>query len=790
MSEPTIALAMIVEGDKKVVPMLEACLASIDNHVDAIYVQFNVPKGKKVDPGLIRLAKKYHANYYETIWVGNFVEARKDVFSKVDPKYDWIMWLDVDDTVENPDKIKPVLAILSNSVQGLYIGYDYDHDDYGNTSISLLQTRVVRNNDSFAWKSSIDDEKTSVHETLVAVRNVTSVANNEWKVVHHADYKRREASLLRNIEILKSMYDRQSKTGKIDPRIMFYLGTHLYDAYDFKTAKELFADYLTLSGWPEERAEAHVYIGKIVKHQGDKVTAQKAFLLALGENPKDRNAYLELARLEFESKRYDNAKTYLEIGMGVKVPITPMVQFNNQFQMDALMAEVLVNLGGKELNEALKYMNKAFKLRPYDSDVKDSRDRIISLIDYRDNMKATSRIIRKLEKDKSSDETIIELLDRLPSDLRDTPPVVSAKQRHTKPVIWPNKSIAIYVGNSSLGIWGPWSLNEGGIGGSEEAVVRLSRELTILGWKVTVFGSPGERAGTHEGIIWKQYWEINPEDTFDIFIAWRQPSVFDIKFKARKSYLWLHDVIPATEFTEERINNFDRVIFVSQYHADLPEFSAIPKSKKFVSSNGIDPSDFDKYDGKFKRDPTRLIYMSANERGLRILYDIWPDIKKTVPDAKLDVYYGWESFDAMNSGNPERMAWKASMQDKATKLKDVTERGRIGQDDLNKEIFKSGIFAYPCFFPEVNCITAQKAMAGGAIPVTSDYAVLKNIIQFGEQVPMNKFDPPDIERYKKRLIGWLLYPEKQDRMREAMMTWAREEFKWSLTAEGWNREFI
>jgi glycosyltransferase involved in cell wall biosynthesis len=351
-------------------------------------------------------------------------------------------------------------------------------------------------------------------------------------------------------------------------------------------------------------------------------------------------------------------------------------------------------------------------------------------------------------------------------------------------------------------------LNEGGTGGSEEAVIRLSRELAEMGWLVTVYGTPGTKAGpdyyrrfstldedlynggkgTKRAPVWRHYWEFSNKDSFDVLISWRQPALFDFEIKARRKYLWLHDVIPAEELTKDRIDNLTKIIYVSKYHSERKENTHVPKAKKLPSGNGITPDDFTRLDGQFERDAKRCIYMSANERGLRILYDIWPDVRKAVPEATLDVYYGWHSFDAVNRDNPERMAWKAHMVARAQELEGVTERGRIGQDELNEEIFKSGVFAYPCTFPEVNCITAQKAMAGGAVPVTSDFAALKNIIKYGEQVPMGKFGHREIEKYKQRLIWWLQHPEEQDRVRRPMMKWARQEFDWKNTAKQWDGE--
>jgi glycosyltransferase involved in cell wall biosynthesis len=785
-SKQTIACTYIVAGsDPSEAPLLAQSLSSINGYVDAIYIQLNAPKGQKIDPKVRQVAEQYTDNISVFEWTGNFVKARKAIFDKVPKKYDWIMFLDSDDVVDVPEQIQPNLAIVPKSVNAIRILYNYDHDDHGNVVVHHWVTRVVRNNGSFEWKSSIDDDEVSVHETLIAVRPTQSVGTEDWAVNHNSKRERREASLLRNIELLQGMYERQSKKGGADPRILFYLATHYYDAYDFDHTMSLLAEYLKQSGWAEERSEAHYYMGKILAMRGNS-NAKTAFLMAIGEFPDNVSAHVELAKLEIKSERYERAAEWLVRANRIERELTPMVRKDNKYELYTLLSQCYCNIGGKRLEDAYTYAKKALKLRPFDPNAQANRDTVKKLIDYRDNMKAVTRLVRELEKNHET-KKIMPLIRALPADLADSIPVIDAYQRYTAPKKWPKRSIAIYVGQSPLGIWGPWSLNEGGVGGSEEAVVRLTRLLAKLEWKVTVYGCPGERAKTYEGVEWKQYWEMNAKDTFDIFVSWRQPHVFDYKLKARKRYLWLHDIVPETEFTKERIKNFDRAIFVSQYHADRPEFKSIPKAKKFVSANGIDSALFSKMP-KVTRDPYRCIYMSANERGLRVLLEIWPDVKKAVPKATLDAYYGWQSFDAIQRDNPERMMWKATMIQKMKELKGVTERGRIGQDDLHKEIFKSGIFAYPCTFPEVSCITAMKAQAGGAIPVTSDFANLKDVIHFGEKVPMGEFDEEGIEHYKKRLIYWLQHPEKQEAIRVKMMLATQREFSWTHVAQQWNGE--
>ena len=785
-----IAMTLIVAaGSDKDAKAFARCLGSFNGYVDGIFIQLNAPKGKPIHPRMRQIAEQFTDNVYTHVWKNNFVEARNAIFKKVPKKYDWVGWVDVDDRIDNPENIIPVLAVMPEDVQGIYILYDYQKDEFGNVVVAHWTTRVVRNNGSFAWKSSIDDDEVAVHETLIAKRTVTSVSNNEWKVVHEAGPEHYKESLIRNISLLEGMAQRQAlKPEGVDPRILFYLGSHYNEAYRFNEALELFIEYLKVSGWAEERAEAHVFIGRILANKGNTTQARTAFLMAMGENPDNTGAYLELAKLEAKAKRWEQSAGWAKRGIEIKPKISPMVQYNNEYELLALYAQALSNLGGKSLTEALKIAQRALKLRPFDPDAKNNRDNIENLVEYRNNLRATARLIHELKKSES--DKILPLLDCLPENLQDSPVVINTRQELTPPKKWPKKSIALYVGHGPLGTWGPWSVNEGGVGGSEEAVVRLSRELARLGWCVEIFGTPGTQVGGDGdyNIGWRHYWEFNYMDSFDVLISWRQPALFDHKFKARKKYLWLHDVMPAEELTPERIKNVTKVIYVSKYHSQRPENQHIPAAKRFASGNGITPEDFIKYDGQFKRDPSRCIYMSANERGLRILYDIWPDVKRAVPGATLDHYYGWQSFDAVNRDNPERMAWKASMQLKLKKLKGVTDHGRIGQDELNKEIFKSGLFTYPCFFPEVNCITAQKAMAGGAVPITSDFAALKDIIEFGEQIPMNKFEAEDIERYKQRLIWWLQHPEEQEKVRGPMMAWARSKFDWKNTSINWDKD--
>lgn len=788
-----LAAALIVKGTDDEAILLDKCLRNLKGHVDKVFLDVNVPKGQKHSQKVLDVAKKHKADVQKTWWTGDFVGARNANFARIPKEYDFILWVDSDDTIENPEKMKEVCAITPTNIDGIYIKYDYAHDEYDNVTVSHWVARIVRNNDSFAWKSSFTDSEVTVHETLNERRKVGKVMNEEFWIKHHADEERRDRSLARNISILEQMLTKGKANP--DPRILYYLATHYVDANRLLEAKELLEWYLTLSGWAEERSQAYVYLGMIYDAMQDLDKARGCYMRAVAESPNDPNPYVELGELEMRDRLWQKAVYWLEMAVAKKVdPMASVYRpMDSTYRAYKALSQAHANIGGKSLQKAQKWLTEALKLRPFDPELHDAQKVLDQLVEIRDLTKATNQLIKKLKDDEETDK-IVPFLDALPTKMQDNPLVTSARNYYREPKIWPKKSVVMLAGWGPLGNWGPSGL-EKGIGGSEEAIIRISRELVKQGYSVTVFGTPGEEAGLDGEVEYKHYWEFNSKDQFDIFISWRSPEQFDQKFNARKSYLWLHDVMDKEEFIEERLANLDRVIFVSQYHRDLYPF--IPEEKCFVSGNGITPEDFIELDGKFERDPHRVIYMSSHVRGLQLIYEVWADVKKEVPDAKLDIYYGWGSYDSVNKSNPERMAWKEKMLQWEKELDGVTDHGKIGHKQIAEEIFKSGVWAYPCPFPEVYCITAVKAQAGGAVPVSSNFAALKETVQFGEiltmkaqneKTPVGQWDKEELEKFKVALIKVLKDPDYQESIRPQMMTWARTQ-SWASTASKWIEDF-
>lgn len=795
MSQPTIGLGMIVKHDE--LDMLTNALNSVMPYIKYAHVSVNYKKGEdadKVEKKVLKYSKGWKNVDFDISEWTNFGDARNRNMQKItDRNYDFYLWLDVDDIVENADRLPLVTAAATPTTSGIYMPYDYQHDKFGNVIVQHYVARLVRNDGTYRWSDKL------LHESLEPIRQCGKAINQEVHVVHQADNERRDQSLVRNIEMLEKELEKEG--DKPDPRTLYYLGSAYIDANNPQDAKVLLSKYLEMSGWAEERAQAWVHLGNIYDSEDDLDEARRCYIHALAENPKDPTPCLELGKLEILGGLHEKAVEWIEMALAKKVDPMTTVNYGleTQYRAHMYLSDCFMSMGGQNLDKALEHAQKALELRP-DETTQEYYQGVQDVIDYRSMTKGVVLALRELEKQTKSAETshtksqLLTLLQSLPKSLQDNPAILRYKRKHLPAKEWDKGSIVIFVGNSLLGDWGPWSLEEG-IGGSEEAVVRLSRELVKKGHPVTVYSTPGLRAGTYDGVEYKNYWELNLADTFDTFVAWRMPAFFDVKVNARNKYLWLHDVMDKEEFTEKRINNLDKVIVLSKYHRKL--YPMVPDEKIFLSSNGITPEDFEAVDGKFERDPHRIIYMSSHVRGLQILYNIWEDVLKEVPDATLDAYYGWNSYDAVNKDNPERMAWKQKMVKMEKELKGVTDHGKVSQQTIVEEIAKSGVWAYPCPFPEISCITAMKAQAGGAWPVSSNFAALEETVQFGEKLkmsamdkntPVGQWNEADVDKFRDVLTHRLKNPPTGEQ-RQKMMDWSREYQSWSSVADAWIAEF-
>lgn len=332
--------------------------------------------------------------------------------------------------------------------------------------------------------------------------------------------------------------------------------------------------------------------------------------------------------------------------------------------------------------------------------------------------------------------------------------------------------------------------SEEGRGGSEEMVIGLAKELAKTN-EVIVWNRCLDDEGEYDGVTYKNYDEFDLKET-DILVVWRTPSMLlthKLMGVKGKKYLWLHDTVAQLDVLPY-LFAYDGIFCVSDWHKSYYVQLTPPevRNRYIVTRNAVDLKDFDQSQGAYARDPYTIVYGSMYTRGLLELLSVWPTIKAEVPEAKLRVFYGWETLEKMM---PMEQFTKFKEEIEFQLDQDgITHLGRLSHEDVAREFMMAGIWAYPCLnFNEVSCITAMKAQIGGAIPVVIPKAALSDTVKYGLKIGRGADAGAILDKWTKGIIRVLKDHKGQEAMRTLMMKKAPNMFDYEGLAKQWNEEF-
>lgn len=749
------------------IDILKKCLDSVKDHVDNIYI--TVADKEPPTPEMEALAKEYKANLSYFEWCNDFSAARNFNFSQC--KDEWAVWADTDDTVRGMELAKPMLERALPHIGHVLCPYEYSYFPNGKPDNVHPKERFIRMGVGYHWKGYL-------HETCIRKDEAFGLNFEDIVWEHHTTPVRNKQSAERNIAIIESEIKKQSETGKIDPRTVFNLGMALasvaqltQSTTDWERSIRAFYRYLDMSGWDLHAYMAWRFIGTGLGQMGRPELALNAYFECLKLEPSYKDVYALLGQTYLVLNDKDKAKAWFQLALLAGKENAYATDRSTSLVMPLLSLAELAARDGK-LKDAESYIKFAIKYTGTDNEA----------------VHGMYQEIKKMKKDLKQGEKIAATLktkedyDNLDAKWKAHPKIIEWRKAHVFKDKTSGNEIVIYCGQS----WEEWNpdMEKSGIGGSEEAVINLSRELKALGWNVSVYGSHGDQPKEYDGVMYWPYWAYNPNEPTDIFIGWRNPNIFDVKINAKKKYLWLHDVVAVSSLTEARINAFDKLMVLSKFHRDL--YPQVPDEKIFLTGNGINPKHFE-IKG-VERKPYKIMYASAPNRGLMTLLELWPEIKKQVPEAELYWAYGWETFDLGMKHNPQARKYKEQVIE-LLKQDGVHDLGRIGHEELAKHMLETSVWAYPTFFDEIFCITAVKMQAAGAIPVHSGKAAIgeKEICPFGVNIEAKKIheDKEEQTKFVEAIVNTLKNPPP----REPMMDWAKQTWAWSQTARGWDKEF-
>lgn len=721
-----IALCLIVKGTKEEALLLDRCLSTLSEYVDGIFIT-RTQKSSAVG----NVARNYNAVLSDYEWNNDFAAARNFNFAQVPKDYDYIMWSDADDVWRGMEKLEPTLKEHKHA-DGFGFWYLYEFDQFKLPVVAHRKTMIIKNDGCAKWEGAL-------HEDLQPTRQVNIALIEGIERLHLTNDKRVKENALRNVEIAK-------KERNSDPRTAWNLANSQFAISDFEGARKSFEEFIRESHSNEEVYLARTRLANVYKALGKREECIQQLQSAIGLMPSQPDAYLQLAAYYYDFDNLQKAEEYGLIGIVKRPQIHKLIVFNPRdydYNPMMLMAKIYTRLNRS--HDALTFMKGCQRIYPKDKKLQEyvkegEKDKAL--------MAKVLKKVLKLQKIKDKKKLKAEL-DKLPDDMKSHPGICVIRNENFVKETSTGRDLAIYCGNT-FEQWNPELAQTKMVGGSEEAVIYLSRELAKLGWNVIVYNNCGhketyetitckdtgaitgvEGAFCNVRVTYKPFWEFNYRDKQDVVIAWRWPKVLDAPINAPKIYLDLHDVVSEGEFTESRLKRVTKIFVKSKFHRSL--FPNTPDDKFEIVPNGIEMH----LDPTIKRDPYLMINTSSPDRSMDVLPKLFKEVKKQVPKAKLQWAYGWEGFVNAHSGDQKKMQWMEDMK-KAMEDVGIESLGRLSQEEVGKLYQKASILAYPTEFAEIDCISVKKAQAAGCIPITTDFAALDESIQWGQKIHSKK----------------------------------------------------
>ena len=284
------------------------------------------------------------------------------------------------------------------------------------------------------------------------------------------------------------------------------------------------------------------------------------------------------------------------------------------------------------------------------------------------------------------------------------------------------------------------------LGGSESALCLIAKELSLIGFDVTVYNHCIDidcKPGVYDGVKYNHISTLDKcADYYDVLISSRCITPFvpvelqsqienstkhpynlfnKIREVSRHKVLWMHDTFIWGDPHVEKLllNNYINEMFtLSDFHTsyvtncwhggDRRNFEVL-KNKVFQTRNGI-VKYFDETN-IFQKDPNLFVFVAAVSKGLKpLLNNVWPLIKRSIPNAKLMVAGGYYKFSSTAEPDEQQRQLEDLAQQQIYKDQDVTFTGIITQKQVAELFQKASYFVFPGAFPETFGISALESL--------------------------------------------------------------------------------
>lgn len=275
---------------------------------------------------------------------------------------------------------------------------------------------------------------------------------------------------------------------------------------------------------------------------------------------------------------------------------------------------------------------------------------------------------------------------------------------------------------------------ERGLGGSESAVTFMAQSLVDNGFYVDVYCNC-DKVGIYSGVVYRSLSQLDTMDlNYDIVISSRSvyPFIEDRykKFFVTSPYkvLWMHDTFcQGDELLEQLVveQKINTIFTLSDFHTSYVStcdhghkrmFEAL-KRHIFATRNGVHRW-IDEVDISAKDYNSYVFNASVTKGMVPLVEDIWPHVKRHIPNAKLTIIGG---FYNMGTPDEQEKKWNQLSKDHP----EITFTGVISQAEIADILSKSSWMIYPTAFPETFGISTLEALNYNVPVLTTNFGALE-----------------------------------------------------------------
>lgn len=303
-----------------------------------------------------------------------------------------------------------------------------------------------------------------------------------------------------------------------------------------------------------------------------------------------------------------------------------------------------------------------------------------------------------------------------------------------------------------------------GLGGSESAVILISRELVSLGFDVTVFNTCNidhATPGVYDGVIYRPLSDLKENHKFDVVISSRTVIPFtDVKdytklndnrcwpYKDMNLYerilkqasmrvLWMHDTFCLGDNLIEELAVSNRITdiftlsdwhltYIANCHHGRRRNFEVLKNKIFITRNGVRL--WKKEVDIKSKDKNLFVYNASVTKGMIPLVEkIWPHVKRHIPEARLKVIGGYYRFSTSAQPDEQEKKWREMSADPKNAQLGIEFTGVIPQSQIADILSLANFMIYPAAFPETFGISTLESICYNTPVITCRFGALEEI---------------------------------------------------------------